>query len=132
MYPWALLVVLSVLIPGISFMGHFSGIVVGMLHVRGYTKPLLPSPAYLMEMETFATIRDSVALRPNFVPCPASAAVPAPTDSSSGSMREACRPICALFQSASNRVRAWRRGGGGGLSGDGDIEASGRLVQGHS
>eukprot|EP00948_MAST-09A_sp_MAST-9A-sp1_P003447 g3447.t1 len=41
-YPWVLLLLLS-LIPGISFWGHLSGILAGLLYTSGIIQPLLPS-----------------------------------------------------------------------------------------
>jgi len=52
LYPWALLVVLQVLIPAISFLGHLSGILVGTLQLYGILDPfVLPSDDYLRKME---------------------------------------------------------------------------------
>ncbi|CAN0023184.1 unnamed protein product [Hapterophycus canaliculatus] len=56
--------------PNISFMGHLSGILVGVLHVYGLTKPLMPSPALYIEMERYWWIQDTIAQRHNFVLCP--------------------------------------------------------------
>ncbi|CAN0076885.1 unnamed protein product [Ectocarpus sp. 12 AP-2014] len=70
MYPWVLLVLLSVFMPNISFVGHLSGILVGVMHVYGLTKPLMPSPAFYIEMESHWWVRDSIGLRHNFVPYP--------------------------------------------------------------
>lgn len=42
-YPWVLLIVLQVLIPGISFLGHLSGILIGAMLVYGALNFLLPS-----------------------------------------------------------------------------------------
>lgn len=33
----------QVFLPNVSFLGHLSGILVGLMHVKGLTKPLLPS-----------------------------------------------------------------------------------------
>lgn len=42
------LCVCQVILPHISFTGHLSGILVGLLHVYGLTKSLLPSPGMLL------------------------------------------------------------------------------------
>jgi hypothetical protein len=42
-YPWVLLVVLQLLIPNVSFMGHLSGIVTGTVQAHGGLNCLLPS-----------------------------------------------------------------------------------------
>ena len=33
-YPWAMLVVMQVLMPNVSFVGHLCGLLIGFLHVR--------------------------------------------------------------------------------------------------
>ena len=38
LYPWALLGALQLMIPGISFIGHLSGILVGWLYTKGWTQ----------------------------------------------------------------------------------------------
>ncbi|CAM9823611.1 unnamed protein product [Ascophyllum nodosum] len=128
MYPWVLLVLLSVMIPGISFMGHLSGILVGVMHVYGVTKPLLPSPAYLIEMENYAFVRDGIAQRPEFVPCPQ----PLPTVSeglqvSSNTTRQICGPLLAAVGAARRSfgaiTRARERGGSSSGSRDENAEA---------
>lgn len=45
----------QVVMPGISFMGHLSGILVGILHVHGYTKALLPSQGEVAHAPYFKT-----------------------------------------------------------------------------
>ena len=47
MYPFILLIILQVVIPNISFMGHLSGILVGLLVVYGGMNVLLPSTGAL-------------------------------------------------------------------------------------
>jgi len=44
-YPWVLLIVLQVLIPNVSFMGHLSGILSGTIQAHGGIDWLLPSVA---------------------------------------------------------------------------------------
>ncbi|KAL7534257.1 hypothetical protein ACHAWF_004769 [Thalassiosira exigua] len=51
LYPWALLVVLQVIMPQISFLGHLSGILVGTLQYYGALDVLFPSEARLREWE---------------------------------------------------------------------------------
>ncbi|CAM9404675.1 unnamed protein product [Laminaria digitata] len=146
MYPWVLLVVLSVFIPGISFMGHLSGILVGVLHVYGVTKPLLPSTAHYAEMESYEWLRHNIGQRSNFVSCPL--ALPTTSDWSpapSSSLRQSCGSICTTIGAARRSLHAFVartaasiRGGGGGRNGQagagardtpsGGVEASGRLL----
>ena len=54
LYPWALLVAMQVLIPGVSFLGHLGGILVGDLELRGFLDVLLPSPAARWFSRTFS------------------------------------------------------------------------------
>lgn len=142
-YPWVLLIVLSVVIPGISFMGHLAGILVGVLHVYGVTKPLLPSTAHYAEMESYEWLRHNIGQRRNFVACPlalpTTGAEPLP---SSASLRQSCGSLYAsigtarrsLHAFASNTaagVRGWRNGEAGAGARDtpaGEVEASGRLL----
>mmetsp|Transcript_25522 Transcript_25522/g.33844 ORF Transcript_25522/g.33844 Transcript_25522/m.33844 type:complete len:342 (+) Transcript_25522:213-1238(+) len=57
LYPWALLIVLQVLIPNISFMGHLSGILVGTMQLYGLLDlVILPSDDYLRKMEEWPSI----------------------------------------------------------------------------
>ena len=51
LYPWALLLVLQVVMPNISFMGHLGGILVGELANRGLLNWLLPDCSYFRAME---------------------------------------------------------------------------------
>lgn len=70
-YPWALMIVLQVVMPEVSFMGHFSGAVVGLLHAHGTTSFLLPSDAALREMDEWGPIKSLAAACPNYRPAPA-------------------------------------------------------------
>lgn len=68
-YPWVLLVVLQVLIPHVSFVGHLSGILMGTLQAYGGFTCFLPSTASLREMESWSSLRLLVE-NSRFVPCP--------------------------------------------------------------
>ncbi|CAM9648117.1 unnamed protein product [Chrysoparadoxa australica] len=82
-YPWVLLGVLQVMMPQVSFVGHLSGIFVGLLHASGITSPLLPSPASLQEIEEGLCCRPLTRL-PNFIITPE----PRETSAGPGSCRE--------------------------------------------
>ena len=43
-YPWAMLFVIQFLLPNISFLGHLSGILTGLLQLNGKLKYTIPSP----------------------------------------------------------------------------------------
>eukprot|EP00903_Cladosiphon_okamuranus_P018372 g16901.t1 len=139
MYPWVLLVLLSVVMPGISFAGHLSGILVGVLHVYGLTKPFMPSPAFYIEMEGYGWIQDSIAQRPNFVPCP-QPTLPTTADAQQQSQRggggawRSCfgPPLAAIgagrrsFTSGLYRIMGRLRGrGSSGANEDGSSTANG-------
>jgi membrane associated rhomboid family serine protease len=63
-YPWVLMVVLQVIMPGVSFLGHLSGLLVGMLHASGALNPLLPSLATLKRIEQLRWLAPLVRLPP--------------------------------------------------------------------
>jgi membrane associated rhomboid family serine protease len=50
-YPWIMLIVLQFILPGVSFVGHLAGIVVGFLHAMGLLKWLVPSMALIRKFE---------------------------------------------------------------------------------
>jgi hypothetical protein len=56
-YPWFLLVVLSLLSPGLSFLGHLAGIVVGYGISFGLFGAMLPSDSTLDELETYIGLK---------------------------------------------------------------------------
>ncbi|GMH87187.1 hypothetical protein TrST_g6232 [Triparma strigata] len=52
LYPWVLLILIQVLMPNISFLGHLSGILVGTLIVNGVLdKSIFPSPDFFRYIE---------------------------------------------------------------------------------
>jgi hypothetical protein len=56
-YPWFLLVVLSLLSPGLSFLGHLAGIVVGYCISFGLFGAILPCDSTLDELETYIGLK---------------------------------------------------------------------------
>lgn len=69
LYPWVLLVLLSLLMPGISFLGHLSGILFGMLIVSGILiASISPSIQYQKEMEQYSCC-SILYNRPNYKKC---------------------------------------------------------------
>lgn len=71
LYPWALLVILQVVMPNLSFLGHLAGILTGTLQYYGLLEFVLVGESFLTEMESWAVLRWLVGL-PNFVPTPTS------------------------------------------------------------
>jgi len=55
-YPFVLLILLQVLIPGISFLGHLSGILIGILISIGAVNILLPSQELLQKIESISLL----------------------------------------------------------------------------
>jgi membrane associated rhomboid family serine protease len=51
-YPWVLMAALQFILPNISFIGHLSGVLVGLLHVAGALRIFVPTPATLRKIET--------------------------------------------------------------------------------
>ena len=50
-YPWALLLLWSLMLPQVSFLGHLSGLLAGWLFAKGYLEWALPSDAALARLE---------------------------------------------------------------------------------
>ncbi len=57
MYPWVLLVMIQLIMPNVSFMGHLSGIVVGQLHISGYFSKIVPSCHLLRCMDEWSVVQ---------------------------------------------------------------------------
>jgi membrane associated rhomboid family serine protease len=66
LYPWALLVILQMLMPNLSFLGHLAGILTGTLQSYGFFEFILVGESFMMEMESWSALRWMTAL-PNFV-----------------------------------------------------------------
>lgn len=68
LYPWILLVLLQVLLPGVSFLGHLCGIVSGVLFSHGVFNCIAISRQRILRFEeTYKMTLDNI---PGFVPCP--------------------------------------------------------------
>jgi membrane associated rhomboid family serine protease len=67
-YPWALLLILQLIMPNLSFLGHLSGILTGTLEYYGvWDRLLFLSDSFLIEIESLPIMRKLVSLD-NFVP----------------------------------------------------------------
>jgi len=67
-HPWILLVVLQLLIPNVSFIGHLSGIVMGTFQARGGLQWVLPSVGFTRALEGLGCLQGMVRHR-RFVRC---------------------------------------------------------------
>ena len=50
-YPWILLIALSLLMSNVSFVGHMCGIVLGIAYLRGWLGPLMAKGSWVLEIE---------------------------------------------------------------------------------
>ena len=66
LYPWALLLVLQLIMPNLSFGGHLSGIVIGTLQLHGLLGGLMPKEHTLKSLESSSWMR-WLASWPSFV-----------------------------------------------------------------
>jgi rhomboid domain-containing protein 1 len=69
LYPWALLFLLQLIFPGISFLGHLSGLLVGFIYVSGALQWLSPSRAWISQFES--RYLPLLTVRSSYVQCPA-------------------------------------------------------------
>lgn len=68
-YPWALLILLQMFMPNLSFLGHLSGILTGTLQSHGALECIIPGDSYVRQMEEWNLLRWLVNL-PSFCPTP--------------------------------------------------------------
>lgn len=70
-FPWVMLIVAQVLLPNISFLGHLSGILVGILQVYGVLNPIiLPSHDYLRKLELQSSFLQQLSSKPGYIMTP--------------------------------------------------------------
>ena len=60
-YPWILLILISLFLPNISFMGHLCGILAGIMVVNGWLIWLFPLPEYLQSLETSSILQNIIS-----------------------------------------------------------------------
>eukprot|EP00980_Cylindrotheca_fusiformis_P020702 scaffold7738_cov133-Cylindrotheca_fusiformis.AAC.11 len=68
-YPWALLVLLQMFMPNLSFLGHLCGIITGTLQSHGLLECLLPGDSYVRQIEEWGWMQWLVNY-PSFCPTP--------------------------------------------------------------
>lgn len=85
-YPLLLILILQILMPNVSFLGHVSGLVVGIMQVKGLLYCLLPPQSWVVRAEDNGCLSFANRLS-NFVRCP-EVAVGSSSLGRSGSNRE--------------------------------------------
>jgi len=68
-YPLLLILMLQILMPNVSFLGHVSGLVVGLMQVKGLLYCLLPPQSWVVRAEDNGCLSFANRLS-NFVRCP--------------------------------------------------------------
>jgi rhomboid domain-containing protein 1 len=63
LYPWALMLAISLAVPGVSFTGHLAGIIVGCAHTAGWLSWMLPGLPTLRYLEDREWMRPIVRLQ---------------------------------------------------------------------
>ena len=69
MYPWILLLVLQLLVPNVSFFGHLTGILCGVMHAKGLFYCLLPPIEWILSSEGNGGMLRWVSDVPGYVKC---------------------------------------------------------------
>lgn len=69
LYPWVLLLIMQFALPNISFFGHLSGLLVGILHVGQMLRCILPSNETARKLGSQPFLR-AIASSPMFVAAP--------------------------------------------------------------
>jgi hypothetical protein len=114
-YPWALLVFLSLLSPSLSFIGHLAGVLVGYALSFGYLSRIVPSDFAFDEAETRLGLKSLPAYRPSPYADGGSgihiwsrgAALPTTATTSSGSTSSS---LATVARGWAEVVGAWFRG----------------------
>lgn len=135
-FPWALAAVLQLLSPGLSLLGHLSGIVLGYALVFGYLQKLIPSDYRLEDFE----ISTGLSNVPLWQPLTTSTGMPAAGRSmlpetsetsggaSSGGMQSRWSQMTSWFSRSSPASGAQPFSGQGqALGGEGSPTAAGRV-----
>eukprot|EP00884_Botryococcus_braunii_P019360 jgi/Botrbrau1/6107/Bobra.331_2s0004.2 len=56
LYPWALLILWQLLVPGVSFLGHLGGVLGGEALVRGWLRWILPTSGVIQRVEGWSVM----------------------------------------------------------------------------
>ena len=122
LYPWALMLAISLAVPGVSLLGHLAGILVGGAHVAGWLGWLLPSLPTLRKLEESPWLRPLVRLR-GYRLVPAADPVIVHNEAGGASALAfaayALAPLTQCLGGLVGRLRGGGAGGGGGGGGGG-------------
>lgn len=66
-YPWVLLLVLQLIVPNLSFLGHLAGIITGTLEYYGVLDALFVTDSFLVEMESWPIMMRTLTSLDSFV-----------------------------------------------------------------
>lgn len=69
LYPWVLLVIMQIIMPNVSFLGHLSGIMVGFLYSYGYLGIFQP-PSWILNYIESSTIMGWLVSRNSYISNP--------------------------------------------------------------
>eukprot|EP00002_Diphylleia_rotans_P013117 TRINITY_DN2555_c0_g1_i2.p1 TRINITY_DN2555_c0_g1~~TRINITY_DN2555_c0_g1_i2.p1 ORF type:complete len:433 (-),score=89.36 TRINITY_DN2555_c0_g1_i2:215-1513(-) len=84
-YPWILLIVLQVIMPNVSFLGHLCGILCGYLYMMGYLNGISLSPTTVAKIERVWPM-SLLVNKPLFISNPSSGGLgPSRTENTAGS-----------------------------------------------
>jgi hypothetical protein len=101
------LVVLQVIIPNLSFLGHLCGILGGTCHLYGLWRHLLPSEALLLRIESLEALRGLTSY-PSFVGASASTFSTLPFSVALRSGSAAVRSVVSALPLPRAFVERWR------------------------
>jgi hypothetical protein len=126
-YPWIMMLVLQFAIPGISFIGHLSGVIVGFLYAWGAFRWIIPSMASCKAVEEWGCMRPLVRLTP-FKLAPgaevlreqATTSLSAQVTQACGFLACVCRPLTDCAAPLLSRVRQSRGSGAAPVASRGD------------
>lgn len=121
-YPWILLVMLQVIMPNVSFMGHLCGILVGYMYCRGLLNAILLSPERIAWCESkwpvSSLTRQSAYITGSSYSLPAPATSSAPAGGASAASSSSSM-LSRAFGSGSASSSAASSSAGGGSAGQG-------------
>jgi membrane associated rhomboid family serine protease len=73
-YPWALLILLQIMMPGISFIGHLTGILTGVMYIAGLLPWCSLKRSWILALEAHESYRGFTNRFSSYVNCPVESA----------------------------------------------------------